>query len=127
VYHNPNCGSSKNALALLDELGVDYEVVLYLKTPPDRATLERIVAGLCGPVEELVRKDSRFEKLGLDPDTYVGKPDAVVELLTMALNAVLWGHVSLAAASCESIRPGRGVGRRLWADTGGIGPASEQP
>jgi arsenate reductase len=83
VYHNPNCGSSKNALALLDELGVDYEVVLYLKTPPDRVTLERIVAGLDGPVEDLVRKDNRFEKLGLDPDTYVGRPEAVVELLTI--------------------------------------------
>ena len=81
VYHNPNCGSSKNALALLDELGVDYEVVLYLKTPPDRAALERIVAGLDGPVEDLVRKDSRFEKLGLDPDAYVGRPEAVVDLL----------------------------------------------
>jgi len=82
VYHNPNCGSSKNALALLDELGVDYEVVLYLKTPPDRSTLERIVAGLDGPVQDLVRKDSRFEKLGLDPDAYVGRPEAVVELLS---------------------------------------------
>src|SRR3954447_6214664 len=82
VYHNPNCGSSKNALALLDELGVDYEVVLYLKTPPARPTLERIVAGLDGPVEDLVRKDSRFEKLGLDPESYVGRPEAVVELLS---------------------------------------------
>ena len=69
VYHNPNCGSSKNALALLDELGVDYEVVLYLKTPPDRATLTKIVAGLDGPDEDLVRKDNRFEQLGLTPPT----------------------------------------------------------
>jgi len=82
VYHNPNCGSSKNALALLDDLGIDYEVVLYLKTPPDRAALERIVAGLDGPVEDLVRKDARFEKLGLDPAAYVGRPEAVVELLS---------------------------------------------
>jgi arsenate reductase len=82
VYHNPNCGSSKNALALLDELGVDYDVVLYLKTPPDRGTLEQIVSGLEGPVEDLVRKDGRFEKLGLDPADYVGKPEAVVDLLS---------------------------------------------
>src|SRR4051812_14885825 len=82
VYHNPNCGSSKNTLALLDELGVDYEVVLYLKTPPDRSTLTKIVAGLDGPVEDLVRKDNRFEQLGLDPADYVGRPDAVIDLLT---------------------------------------------
>jgi arsenate reductase (glutaredoxin) len=68
-------------LAVAEELGVDVDVVLYMKTPPDRATLERIVAILEDPVEDLVRKDSRFDKLGLDPAHYVGDPDAVVELL----------------------------------------------
>src|SRR3954447_27090663 len=64
VYHNPNCGSSKNALALLDELGVDYEVVLYLKTPPDRPTLEHIVAGLQGPGQDPVRQEHRLREVG---------------------------------------------------------------
>lgn len=61
---------------------MDADVVLYMKTPPDRAALERIVSILEDPVEDLVRKDSRFEKLGLDPADYVGNPDAVVELLS---------------------------------------------
>ncbi len=52
-----------------------------MKEPPDRAQLEKIVAGLEDPVEDLVRKDSKFKKLELDPDTYVGNPEAVVELL----------------------------------------------
>jgi arsenate reductase len=82
VYHNPQCNSSNNALALLKELDVDHDVVLYLKTPPDRETLTRIVAGLQDPVEDLVRKDARFEKLGLDPADYVGNPDAVIDLLS---------------------------------------------
>lgn len=60
---------------------MDHDVVLYMKEPPDRATLQRIVAGLEDPVEDLVRKDSRFKKLGLDPDDYVGNPEAVVDLL----------------------------------------------
>jgi arsenate reductase len=68
-------------LAVAEELGVDYDVVLYMKEPPDEATLRSIVAGLEDPVEDLVRKDSRFKKLGLDPDDYVGAPDAVVSLL----------------------------------------------
>lgn len=68
-------------MAVAEELGVDADVVLYMKTPPDRATLERIVAILEDPVEDLVRKDSRFEKLGLDPADYVGNPQAVVDLL----------------------------------------------
>ncbi len=62
-------------------MGVDHDVVLYIKDPPDRATLEAIVAGLEDPVEDLVRKDSKFEKLGLDPEDYVDDPEAVVEVL----------------------------------------------
>lgn len=62
-------------------MGVDVDVVQYLKTPPDRAALERIVSILEDPVEDLVRKDARFRELGLDPDDYVGDPEAVVELL----------------------------------------------
>ena len=60
---------------------MEHDVVLYMKEPPDRATLEKIVAGLQDPVEDLVRKDSRFKKLELNPDDYVGNPGAVVDLL----------------------------------------------
>lgn len=62
-------------------MGVDVEVVQYLKTPPDRATLEHLVSILADPVEDLVRKDNRFQKLGLDPEDYVGNREAVVDLL----------------------------------------------
>jgi arsenate reductase len=48
---------------------------------PDRATLEALVAMLDGPVEDLVRKDSRFKKLELNPDDYVGNPQAVIAVL----------------------------------------------
>lgn len=61
-------------------MGVDVDVVLYLKHKPDRATLEAIVAGLEGPVADLVRKDATFEKLGLRADDYTS-PEAVVSLL----------------------------------------------
>ena len=60
---------------------MEHDVVLYMKEPPDRSTLEKIVAGLEDPVEDLVRKDSQFKKLGLNPDDYVDNPDAVVDLL----------------------------------------------
>lgn len=56
-------------------------MVLYIKEPPDKATLEKIVAGLEDPVEDLVRKDSKFKKLELDPDDYVNNPGKVVEIL----------------------------------------------
>ncbi len=68
-------------MAVAEDLGVEHDVVLYMKTPPDRAALEHIVAGLEDPVEDLVRKDSQFKKLGLNPDDYVGNPEAVIDLL----------------------------------------------
>ena len=68
-------------MAVAEELGVDHDVVLYMKEPPDRAALEKIVAGLEDPVEDLVRKDSRFKKLDLNADDYVGNADAVIDLL----------------------------------------------
>ena len=68
-------------MAVAEELGVEHDVVLYIKEPPDAATLRQIVKGLEDPVEDLVRKDSKFKKLGLDPDDYVDNPDAVVDVL----------------------------------------------
>ncbi len=69
-------------MAVAEQENVEVEVVLYMKNPPDQATLEHIVSVLEDPVEDLVRKDSKFKELGLNPDDYVGNPDAVVQLLT---------------------------------------------
>jgi arsenate reductase (glutaredoxin) len=80
IYHNPHCHASQNALAIADELGVDYDVVLYLKQKPGRATLEAIADRLEDPVADLVRKDSLFKKLGLDAADYVER-EPVIELL----------------------------------------------
>ena len=68
-------------MAVAAAMGTDFEEVRYLKTPPDEATLRAVVAGLEDPVENLVRKDSHFAKLGLDEADYVGNPDAVVAVL----------------------------------------------
>ena len=68
-------------MAVATEAGADFDVVLYMSDRPDRDTLRSIVDRLEDPVENLVRKDSQFSKLELDPDDYVGKPDAVVDVL----------------------------------------------
>ncbi|MBM37124.1 MAG: arsenate reductase [Acidimicrobiaceae bacterium] len=52
-----------------------------MKNPPDQETLEHIVSVLEDPVEDLVRKDSKFKELNLNPNDYVDNPDAVVKLL----------------------------------------------
>lgn len=80
VYHNQSCSKSRGALEILEDRGVTTDVVEYLKTPPDRATLERIVDAIPDPPGELVRKDKRFEELGLREDDYRDR-DAVIALL----------------------------------------------
>ena len=67
-------------MGIAEELGVDADIVEYLKAPPDAATLRAIVAKLDDPVTDLVRLDSLWKKLGLtDADVQTG--DQVVDLL----------------------------------------------
>lgn len=68
-------------MAVAEEQGLSYETVLYMKQRPNRTVLRTLVSILEDPVEDLVRKDSKFKKLGLDPDDYVGNAEAVVDLL----------------------------------------------
>jgi len=81
VYHNPVCSNSRGALQLLAERGVECDIIEYLKTPPTRETLEKILAMLEGPASDLVRKDKRFAELGLKADDYVEKDKIVAVLL----------------------------------------------
>jgi arsenate reductase len=81
VYHNPVCGKSRGALDILRERDVACDVIEYLKTPLDRATLARVLELLAGPPADLVRKDKRFKDLGLDPKDYVTR-EQVVDVLT---------------------------------------------
>jgi arsenate reductase (glutaredoxin) len=65
---------------IAEELGIEPEVVLYLKTPPDDATLRAIIGKLEDPVTDLVRRDSLWKKLGLT-DSDAATEDQVVDLL----------------------------------------------
>ena len=66
IYHNPNCGTSRNVLALIRNSGAEPEVVEYLKTPPGRAKLVELVAQLGIPVRELMRqKGTPYDELQL--------------------------------------------------------------
>lgn len=67
-------------MRIAEELGVDVTVRLYLKDPPDAATLRDIIAKLDHPVTELVRRDALFTKLGLTDDD-VATPEQVVDVL----------------------------------------------
>ena len=71
IYHNPACGTSRNVLALIRNTGAEPTVVEYLKTPPDRATLERLIAAMGLPVREVLReKGTPYDELGLGDPTW---------------------------------------------------------
>ncbi|HVN63879.1 MAG TPA: ArsC/Spx/MgsR family protein [Candidatus Binataceae bacterium] len=81
LYHNPACGSSRGAMALLRERGAAFDTIEYLKHPPSRDTLEKIIAMLDNPAAELVRKDKHFKELNLDPADYTDAKSVVAILL----------------------------------------------
>lgn len=66
IYHNPACGTSRNVLALIRNSGEEPEVIEYLKTPPDRATLVSLIEAMSIPVRDLLRqKGTPYDELDL--------------------------------------------------------------
>ena len=55
IYHNPNCGTSRNVLAMIRQSGEEPVVVEYLKTPPTRERLKELIAAMRIPVRALLR------------------------------------------------------------------------
>ena len=70
IYHNPQCGTSRNVLALIRNTGAEPEVIEYLKTPPTRAKLKELLAQMDITARELLRrKGTPYDELGLDDAT----------------------------------------------------------
>ena len=70
IYHNPDCGTSRNTLAMIRNSGIEPHVVEYLKTPPSRTMLEQLIerAGI-SPRALLRQKETPYAELGLDDDS----------------------------------------------------------
>lgn len=69
IYHNPDCGTSRNTLAMIRNAGVEPHVIEYLKCPPSRALLEQLIARMGITARDLLReKGTPYAELGLgDP------------------------------------------------------------
>ena len=67
-------------MRIAEDLGVDHDVVLYIKEPPDADTLRDIISKLEDPATDLVRRDSKFKKLELTDDD-VATDDQIVDIL----------------------------------------------
>ena len=66
IFHNPECGTSRNTLALIRNSGVELEVVFYLETPPSKEQLKQLIADMDIPVRDVLRqKGTPYEELDL--------------------------------------------------------------
>lgn len=66
IYHNPRCSKSRQTLALLEENGVEPEVVLYLETPPSTSDLKELLSKLGISARDLLRKgEDAYKENGL--------------------------------------------------------------
>lgn len=66
IYHNPDCGTSRNTLAMIRQSGEEPEVIEYLKTPPSRARLVELIAAMGITPRQLLReKGTPYAELGL--------------------------------------------------------------
>ena len=66
LYHNPRCSKSRQTLALLEERGIEPEIIKYLETPPDAAAITGLLGKLGIDAIELIRRgEAPFAELGL--------------------------------------------------------------
>lgn len=80
IYHNPECGTSRNTLELIRNSGVEPTVIHYLETPPSRDQLVALIAAMGMPVRELLRKNvPPYEALGLAEDRF--SDDALIDAM----------------------------------------------
>jgi arsenate reductase (glutaredoxin) len=82
IYHNPDCGTSRNTLAMIRNAGIEPQIIEYLKTPPDRETLKTMIAQTGLTVRAALReKGTPYADLGLD-DTSLGDEQLLDAMLT---------------------------------------------
>ncbi|MGV1788030.1 MULTISPECIES: arsenate reductase (glutaredoxin) [Agrobacterium] len=82
IYHNPECGTSRNTLAMIRNAGIEPHVVEYLKTPPSRPLLEQLIVRMgISPRELLREKGTPYSELGLSDTSLTDEQlvDAMME------------------------------------------------
>ena len=71
IYHNPDCGTSRNTLAMIRQSGTEPEIIEYLTNPPSRTRLLELIKAMGIPVRALLReKDTPYAELGLGDQTW---------------------------------------------------------
>lgn len=77
IYHNPDCGTSRNTLALIRHIGIEPQVIHYLENPPSEATLRELLSAMRFTPRQLLRTNvpeflaCGLDNEGLDDDTII--------------------------------------------------------
>lgn len=80
IYHNPECGTSRNTLALIRNSGAEPTIIYYLETPPSRDELRQLIAAMGIPVRALLRKNVEpYDALGLAEDRFTD--DQIIDFM----------------------------------------------
>ena len=86
IYHNPKCGTSRNTLALIENAGIQPEVIEYLKTPLSKQVLKALISQMGVPVRDVIRaKEPLYLELKLDDERL--SDDALLD--AMVANPIL--------------------------------------
>ncbi len=103
IYHNPQCGTSRNTLAMIRNAGIEPEVIEYLKTPPSRQTLKAIAEATGAPLRDLIRsKEPQYKELGLDDPA---KPDEQLLDAMLAHPVLINRPIVITAVGTRLCRP----------------------
>ena len=80
IYHNPDCGTSRNTLALIRNSGAEPTIIYYLETPPSGDELRQLLAAMRIPVRALLRKNVEpYDALGLAEDRFTD--DQIIDFM----------------------------------------------
>lgn len=80
IYHNPNCGTSRNTLELIRKSGAEPTIIYYLETPPDKEELEQLIEQMQISPRDLLRKNVEpYEQLSLENDTFTN--DQIIDFM----------------------------------------------
>ena len=109
LYHNPSCSKSRQALKILEDESIPFEVIKYLNSPIEELELRSLIDGLKSDYQELVRySDAHFKELGFVKSDFLSK-EQIIRLLIkhpklMQRPIVFDGEVAVIGRPSENIR-----------------------
>lgn len=107
VYHNPDCGTSRNVLAMIRNAGIEPHIVEYLRSPPSRAMVQWLVERMQIPARGVLReKDTPYAVLGLDS---ADAPDKVLLDAIMTYPILLNRPIVVTSRGVKLCRPSETV------------------